>query len=99
MMSRSSIVGAWRHIVEAKARRVMATTAARQVNAEWDDLVQEGMISVWQSTERGVDPALVIESRMKDWLRYLREQTSRGSGRKAPYSQVLPLDSFREDAE
>ena len=58
--------------------------------AEFDDLVQEGLINVWQTLERGITPAAsVIEDRMKNWVRYL--------GRTSPvdYGQMLPLDDFR----
>ena len=42
-------------------------------NAELDDLMQEGRISVWKALEAGVKPSkAIIERRMIGWVRYLR---------------------------
>jgi DNA-directed RNA polymerase specialized sigma24 family protein len=55
--------------------------AARQLNgvarAEYDDLVQEGLISVWQAlaAEREVSFA-VVTGRMLNWIRFLRQENS-----------------------
>lgn len=41
--------------------------------AEWDDLVQEGMISVWEALRRSNIPSrLVIQYAMQQWVRFLR---------------------------
>lgn len=57
--------------------------------AEFDDLVQEGMIHVWQSLARGIAPSSEqIENRMRDWVRYIRRQTP------TPYEALLPLDDY-----
>lgn len=61
------------------------------MGAEYDDLVQEGLISVWQSLQRGVNPALVVENRMRDYLRYLGRQTP------VSYEELLPLEDFRAE--
>ena len=59
--------------------------------SEHDDLVQEGLIAVWQSLERGETPSrMVIEGRMKNWARYL------GSQLPTDYNEMLPLDSFED---
>ena len=58
---------------------------------EFDDLVQEGLIAVWQSLERGIEPsAEFIKNRMRDWVRYERRQLP------ADYGDMLPLDQVIE---
>lgn len=59
--------------------------------AELDDLVQEGLIAVWQTLERGHLPSgLVIEGRMKNWVRFLETQTP------GDYDNMLPLEYFED---
>lgn len=61
--------------------------------AELDDLVQEGRIFVWQSLQRGINPAAeMIRNRMISYTRWLGRQTP------IPYEAMLPLDDFREAA-
>jgi DNA-directed RNA polymerase specialized sigma24 family protein len=61
-------------------------------NAELDDLVQEGMVSVWQAMSRGLTPStLVIIHRMNDWVRYLR-RLERGDA--VAYEVMLPIESY-----
>lgn len=68
-------VGAYASTCEALAARIARSQAARQVGAEYDDLVQEGLIHVWLSLERGAHPSTeMIENRMKDWIRTCRFQ-------------------------
>lgn len=58
---------------------------------EFDDLVQEGLIAVWQSLERGIEPSNeFIKNRMRDWMRYVRRQLP------ADYGDMLPLDQVLE---
>lgn len=46
------------------------------MGAELDDLVQEGLIFVWQSFGRGVYPnEELIEGRMLNWIRLMARQT------------------------
>lgn len=46
-------------------------------NAELDDLVQEGLIAVWVSLEKGIEPsAQFVGFRMKNWARLLGCQWS-----------------------
>lgn len=79
-----------RGLVESRAAALAATPGAKRVGAEYDDLVQEGMIAVWQSTERGHDPTLVVVNRMRDWVRYLGKRDGEG------YQAHMPLDDFRD---
>lgn len=69
---------------------------AAQVGAEPDDLIQEGLINVWQTLERGVTPSAdMIENRMRDYIRWLGSQVGRGRDGSVPYETLLPLDDFR----
>lgn len=82
-------VGVYTGLVESLARKLAAGPRAAQVGAEYDDLMQEGYISVWQALQRGVTPsAEMVENRMRDWFRYLGRQTP------IPYEALLPLDDF-----
>ena len=59
--------------------------------AEFDDLVQEGLIFVWQSLEKGIKPALeMIENRMRDYVRWLNRKSV------IPYEAMLPIDLVGE---
>jgi hypothetical protein len=56
---------------------------------EFDDLVQEGLIFVWQSLQRGVLPASkLVKGRMVDYQRWL------GRRGPTPYSTQLPIEAF-----
>lgn len=86
-------VGDYLGLVESLARKFVGRNAA-----EYDDLVQEGLIHVWRSLKRGINPAAAqIENRMNDWTRLLGTQMvpprGRGSsGEAVEYGQLLPLD-------
>jgi hypothetical protein len=84
-------VGAYRGLVEGLARKVASTRRARNVGAEFDDLVQEGLIAVWQALEAGlrISPD-VVEGRMKNWVRYL------GAGQGRDYEELLPLEDHTQ---
>ena len=46
--------------------------------AELDDLIQEGMISVWKNLEDGNSPSkTAIKNRMVDWTRYCKKQNNK----------------------
>lgn len=76
--------------VEFHARRLAASPPARQAGAEYDDLVQEGLLAVTLSLMRGVDPLLVVANRMKDWIRLQKRQRD---GDPVPYEALLPTES------
>lgn len=98
-------VADYRPQVEDVARRLAGSRAARDVGAEYDDLVQEGLISVWQALQRGVTPSMeVVLDRMKSWMRLLARQTGRDipqplRPQHIPYEQLLPLDDLRAAGE
>ena len=78
-------VAGYRGLVESLARRFVGWNGA-----EHDDLVQEGLINVWQTLERGVSPSAdIIEHRMKSYAQWLGRQAP------VPYEAMLPLDDFR----
>lgn len=63
-------------MVETVAARLANTSRARMVGAELDDLVQEGLLNIWQTLERGVHPrADIVELRMRNWIELLARQT------------------------
>lgn len=83
----SEEVGAYSGLIEGLARRMTG-----YAGAEFDDLVQEGMIAVWQTLARGLRPSRqVVRGRMIDWTRYLRRLTNNDA---IAYEQLLPLDSY-----
>lgn len=92
----NSAVSQYREAVEAIAERMARTAGAIQVGAEHDDLVQEGLINIWQTLQRGIEPnAEHIENRMRDWIRHLGSQVGRSRDGGIPYEAILPLDDFR----
>lgn len=87
-------VSAYAGICATIADRYSRGSQARRCGAEFDDLYQEGLISVWQALERGVTPSAdLIEFRMRDWMRYLNRQSP------IPYEAMLPLDEYRLGSE
>lgn len=82
----SDQVEAYLGLVEHLAKQFVGRNGAEQ-----DDLVQEGLINVWQTLERGIVPSVeIIENRMRDYVRWL------GRRYPVPYEQMLPLDDFSE---
>lgn len=74
-------------LVEAYAHRL--TGFAR---TEYDDLRQEGMISVWQTLKRGLLPsAEVIHGRMIDLVRYNRRLLHNDA---IAYELLMPIEDF-----
>lgn len=91
----SAVSGYW-EAVEAVAVRMARTSAAIQVGAECDDLLQEGLIKVWQALEAGITPSTEhIENRMRDWIRHIGSQVGKTRDSNIPYEAILPLDDFR----
>ena len=82
----NSAVSAYMGTVESLAVKYNGRRGAEQ-----DDLVQEGLIFVWQSLEKGICPALeMIENRMKDYVRWLSRKSA------IPYEAMLPIDIVGE---
>lgn len=83
----SEAVAAYSGVVRRAATRYVGIA-----NAEYDDLYQEGLISVWQALSRGLRPSLlVIDGRMKDWTRFLRRLEN---GDSIAYTQILPIEDY-----
>lgn len=82
-------IRAYLPLVEDIASRLAGTSRARRAGAEYDDLVQEGLVSVWLSLQRGVDPLKVIENRMTDWIRL---QGRLRNNDHAAYDTWLPIE-------
>lgn len=80
-------VAAYRPHVEYLARKYVGFA-----QAEFDDLAQEGLIAVWQSLTRGIQPRMsVVENRMIDWVRYLN-RLQRGDA--IAYERILPIEEY-----
>jgi DNA-directed RNA polymerase specialized sigma24 family protein len=77
-------IAAYKPTVERLANQLKGGKA----NAEFDDLVQEGLILVWKSLQAGIAPsAEMIVFRMKDWRRYLLRH-----GNNLSYDEVVDRD-------
>lgn len=89
-------VGLYSDLVESLARKYVGRNGA-----ELDDLVQEGLINVWQTLERGITPsAEIISFRMESWVALMGDQTGRSTkldseGNRVTYETLLPLDDFQ----
>lgn len=62
---------------------------SRGINGvEYDDVLQEGLIFVWQSLLRGVQPkATLVRGRMVDYQRWLGKQG-------VDYTKMLPIEAL-----
>lgn len=69
----------------------LARPGSRGINGvEYDDLVQEGMIAVWQTITKAITPSdKVIRGRMLNYMRWLGRQG-------VAYGTMLPLDDYAE---
>jgi len=67
----------------------LARPGSRGINGvEFDDLVQEGLVNVWQTLSRGIRPSeKLIRGRMIDFMRWLGRQG-------VDYETMLPLDDY-----
>lgn len=81
-------VAGYRGLVESVAQRLVRTRRAQQVGAEFDDLVQEGLIAVFKKLRDGVDVVgeAHVRDRMRDYIKWL------GRTEFVPYEEMLPLD-------
>ncbi len=81
----SEQVAAYLPLIESSARLQVG-----RAGAEYDDLVQEGMIAVFLSLKRGNLPSReVVLNRQTDWVRYLHRLRRMDS---AAYEQYLPTE-------
>lgn len=83
----SSEVAEYLPLVERLARPYVGRSGA-----EYDDLVQEGLIDVWRTLRVGRRPsAEFIAARMRRWCAYLARQYP------TDYEQMLPLEDFENE--
>jgi DNA-directed RNA polymerase specialized sigma24 family protein len=86
----------YRGLVESLARKFVGRNGA-----EFDDLVQEGLIDVWTALTKGLTPsAAVISGRMANWVRLLGTQTGEvrtTNGAAVRYVELLPIEPLIED--
>jgi len=75
----------------------MIASAARRFSraAEYDDLVQEGMIAVYKCHEFAEQPLIIasIYNRMKDWVRYVKRLRHYHS---VSYEEIMHDDQIHE---
>lgn len=93
--SRSSVTSAeiegYVGFVVSSATRLAGSRRARQAGAEYDDLYQEGLIAVWQSLQRGTNPLLPVQNRMRDWIRFTVRLKKHDN---IPYATLLPIEEL-----
>jgi DNA-directed RNA polymerase specialized sigma subunit, sigma24 homolog len=85
----NTVIAEHRGRVEALAVRLAKPGTRGRNGVEFEDLVQEGLIDVWQSLSRGIRPSdQNIRRRMLDYIKWM--------GRHAPtdYGTMLPLDDY-----
>ena len=85
-------VGKYKGLCESLARDLCKPGTRGTNGVEYDDLVQEGLLNVWQTLQRGIKPdAKLIRERMKNYVRWL------GQKKRNPvaYGQMLPLEDYR----
>jgi hypothetical protein len=91
----SGRVAEYSDLVASLARRHSKGSTGTNVEAEYEDLYQEGLINVWQTLERGITPsAELIGARMTDWKRLMKFQSGRGGHKDTSYATILPLEDF-----
>lgn len=89
----SDQVAEYRGLVESLAEQMSRTRAARNALAEYDDLVQEGLIFVWETLEKNAQPSPEhVRNRMKNWIRTMSRQR-RGE------TETVSLDALDEQIE
>ena len=75
----------------------MIASAARRFSraAEYDDLVQEGMIAVYKCHKFAEQPLIIasIYNRMKDWVRYVKRLRHYHS---VSYEEIMHDDQVHE---
>jgi DNA-directed RNA polymerase specialized sigma24 family protein len=81
-------VADYRGLVESIAAELARSRRAARVGAEYDDLVQEGLIAVWRALAAGVSEVgpQRIRDRMKDYMKWL------GRHGNEDYDEMLPFD-------
>jgi hypothetical protein len=95
----SDRVAAYSGLVADLARRHAKGQGGTSIEAEYDDLHQEGLINVWQTLERGITPtAAIIEGRMVSWKRLMKFQSGRGGHMDTSYATLLPLEDVHQRA-
>lgn len=84
----SAQVAEYRGLCEALAARIVRPGRMSRTGVEYDDLVQEGLIFVWQSLERGEDPAAkLVRGRMLDYVKKMGREKRGGQEEFVPYEE------------
>jgi DNA-directed RNA polymerase specialized sigma24 family protein len=90
----SEMVAAYSGMVEAHAARF---TRLPLMENDYDDFVQHGLISVWESLKDGEYPSnLVVTNAMKDWARVRRRQLAHMPSEEEGWLPLESLDVLEE---
>lgn len=82
-------VAGYRGLVESLADKLAGRLRGNTL-IDRDDLVQEGLIHVWQAIQRGITPsAEQIVYRMQQHIKWSRNR------RNQPYGKATPLEDYR----
>jgi hypothetical protein len=76
-------IRAFEQMVQVQAHRFVGVGGA-----EYDDLVQEGLVFVWLSLSKGITPSAdLVSKRMISWIRFINKQNP------IPYNELLPMEA------
>lgn len=84
----SAQVAEYRGLCEALAARIVRPGRMSRNGVEYDDLVQEGLISVWKALQKGVTPsAELVRGSMLDYRKKMGRDKRGGSTEFVPYEE------------
>lgn len=89
-------VAEYRGLVEALAARIVRPGRMSRTGVEYDDLVQEGLISVWKVLQRGGTPSAAnIRNNMLSYARDMGRAKRGGQTEFVPYNEETHDDEER----
>lgn len=89
----SAEVAEYRGLCETLAARIVRPGSMSRTGVEYDDLVQEGLVAVWQTLSRGVTPsAEIVRGVMLKYARKMGAEKRGGKAEITPYNEELHDD-------
>lgn len=89
----SAAVAEYRDLCEALAARIVRPGRMSRTGVEHEDLVQEGLIAVWETLARGARPsAAVVRGVMLKYVRKMGAEKRGGSAKVTPYIEEMHDD-------
>lgn len=89
----SAQVAEYRGLCETLASRIVRPGRMSRTGVEYDDLVQEGMIFVWETLQRGESPSTpLVRGRMLNYVKKMGRDKRGGSTEIVPYNEELHND-------